>query len=172
MLDIQSPYHLNDIQIFESEMKINIDLHSYKLATENLPISMEVTFRKRESSNTHMRGEMLMSVEHQIPHERIKGDRKKPKNVVYLRCSLRGQVTAIFTKEIDEKEREYLLKVNSVSLIYAEVRSHFMNLTATSPVGKVILPTISPYFVVDSYEPEEASRALASKPQECDRGTD
>lgn len=48
-------------------------------------------------------------------------------------------------KEFSESEKKQYLSANAVSLAYGKIRSTIENITAETPIGKQVLPTIAPY---------------------------
>lgn len=64
-------------------------------------------------------------------------------------------VCATLPQELSEA-KEYLLS-NAVSMAYAHVKSCFMTITGLSPMGAVVLPSISPYAIAHDYLSKGAS---------------
>lgn len=56
-------------------------------------------------------------------------------------------------REFDENEKKQYLSANAVSLAYGKIRSTLENITAETPIGKQILPTIAPYDFLASLKP-------------------
>ncbi len=148
MTNVLSPYQLIDIQLVESSMVVDVELLEIPTDTER-PLDIRCSYKSLELNEGRNVGEQTMCVDYTVYHRRLKGSRKKPRPVVTLRVVLRGLVTAKFEEHMKEEERNHLLKVNAISLLYAEARSHLLAITALSPVGKVLLPPIDPYALVD-----------------------
>lgn len=58
-------------------------------------------------------------------------------------------------KDFDEEEKRQYLSANAVSLAYGKIRSTIESITAETPVGKQVLPTIAPYEFLSSLTPTE-----------------
>jgi hypothetical protein len=152
MANVFSPYKLIDTQIIELKIIIDPKLSDLPLSKENNPLSFNHDFTLHTLDDGSYAGQLVLAVNYQIYHAKPKGSRKKPKEVVELHCILRGIISANFDENLKEYEIEYLLHVNATSLLYAEARTIFMQLSARSPVGMIILPTINPYALVDDYK--------------------
>lgn len=58
-------------------------------------------------------------------------------------------------KDFNEEEKRQYLSANAISLAYGKIRSTIESVTAETPVGKQILPTIAPYEFLSSLTPIE-----------------
>ena len=149
MTEILSPYQLLDVEIFESVVFVNVDMLEHPLSDDR-PLTIQQQFILHNSNENDMVCEVQLFIDYKVYHEKIKGSRKKSESVVDLHVALRGLVGVQFEDSVGEEEKNYLLQVNAISLLYAEARSHLVAVTALSPVGKVILPPINPYAFVES----------------------
>lgn len=156
-MDAFSPYTLIDVQVVESSMITNVDLLQHP-ASDKRPLQIQEQYiRLEEEDGSRKSCELGLFLDYDVYHEKVKGSRKKPKPAVKLHVVLRGLVTALFTDDTSDEEQDYLLRVNATSLLYAEARAHLLMLTALSPAGKVILPPIAPFVLVDKLLKDEKS---------------
>ncbi len=75
-----------------------------------------------------------------------------------VECEINGQFR--IPEDIKEDQREGLLRINGVSILYSTLRGIIGNLSGSFPVGRFCLPTILPQDVVKHIE---NSKAYAEK---------
>lgn len=72
---------------------------------------------------------------------KIEGNKAKKKKVGYS-FTIVSEGIFNFTKKIEEKEMNTLLLFSAVPMMIANVRGYLANITAYSPFGKYLLPSI------------------------------
>lgn len=71
-----------------------------------------------------------------------------------VECKIHGQFR--IPEDIKEDQREGLLRINGVSILYSTLRGIIGNLSGSFPVGRFCLPTILPQDVVKQIENSKA----------------
>ena len=162
MKEVFSPIHLKDTQLVKFLMDVDI-------ASADLPFENEVKF---EISGTNTRHEVddngldsceyvLLVVFERYPDKGKKIRRKKPS--FKIEVAARGIVETRFGDAQDEDKKDQVLRANSISLLYGEVRSYVTLMTSASPAGKIILPTIDPWNLAEIQIEMEAEKQAAEK---------
>jgi hypothetical protein len=148
--ELLSPFEFADSQLLD--LKIAIDPQSTEMARGDDSMNISVGYIPIDTGEDENTGQFNLKVGFKS-YPKTKGKRKrKPKPFIDLSIELRCLVKTRFNDAVPETERNLLMKVNALSLLYGEARTHLAALTALSPAGKVMLKTIDPFEVIERLE--------------------
>lgn len=81
-----------------------------------------------------------------------------------VECEIHGQFR--IPEDIKQDQREGILRINGVSILYSTLRGIIGNLSGSFPAGRLCLPTILPQDVVEHIEKSKANVELdTAKPK-------
>jgi hypothetical protein len=152
--DAISPIKFQDSQIVE--MSLFVDTQRTRTGREEEHLDMTTDFFLIDMDGDSV--QLNLKVEFEVRPEGSSKRKRKPKPLIAVGIGMRCIVSAIFTEDIPREERDFILRVNAISLLFGEARTHVAMLTALSPAGKIMLPTIDPFVI--------ASSAVIQDPQE------
>lgn len=145
-----SPVRIIDTTLLGVSFDIDEDF-----SNEEVDLSFTINFSSGEFEELELENEFACRYIFEIILTwKIKESRKKAYGAsckVGIYISIPNELLQDFNKT---KKRQYL-SANAVSLAYGKIRSTIESITAETPVGKQIIPTIAPYEFLSSLTPTE-----------------
>lgn len=130
-LDFFSGLHAEDIALLQTSFRVKPDIGS---GDRSMGIALGHHVRVDAEDASHVTLVLVVGVNSDDPE--LYEERG---------FSFEAHVSGVFGAEDleDNDERKLFVLVNGLSLLYAEVRSYFAQFSSSSPLGRVILPSVN-----------------------------
>ena len=144
-----SPFQLEDAQIVEMQFSVDLEQIEKQVGNESrFSLQIEVLEGSTEEDSLEEKRQITLGISLDT-YPQKKDKRKKPKQITRMSILARGLVLAVFDADISGEERELALRANGISLLYGIIRGYVSTVTALSPLGKLMLPSINPLAVAE-----------------------